>query len=209
MWVSSLLYSLLSWAQFTVVYLSGILSNEHNFEFWAALAVLYPQLVSGTTVPKLMMATLFSASTALLSSEAEHNIYKVFGNVIQETILTIYSGNLVLHKFYYSSQDDKLDIIFSISIFSLLGAGCTRWAFGEGQGGWDLREEWDESCLCGGRKLQMEQCFQVKWITIAIPTTNQVCDHATQHGLCFLWKQKHFSQGKLRFLVVVLDETKF
>ena len=116
---------------------------------------------------------------------------------------------LILSMKLLSQYHQEVKSIFSISIFSLQGASCKRWAFGKGQGGWDLREEWDESCLCGGRKLQMEQCFQVKWITIAIPTTNQVCDHATQHGLCFLWKQKHFSQGKLRFLVVVLDETNF
>ena len=60
-----------------------------------------------TVQAKLMMTTLFSVSTALLYSDAGHNIYKVFGNFILEITLTIPSRNLV-------------------SIFLLLGASCTR-----------------------------------------------------------------------------------
>ena len=31
--------------------------------------------------------------------------------------------------------------------------------------------------------------------TVTIPTIHQVCDHTTQHRLCFLGKQEHFKQG--------------
>ena len=73
-----------------------------------------------------------------------------------------------------------LHIMRSVSIFSLQctfwwsvirstipGACCTRRTFGGGQGGRDLREGWDESCLRGGWRLPLEQCVEVnvrlKW----------------------------------------------
>ena len=96
---------------------------------------------------KLMMTTLFSASTAHLHSDAGHNIYKVFWNVIQEKTLTIPSGNsitqtqiLLLYPKLYSSH-----YIFNIYF---LAARCqlhtvsvwrrTRWLRLARRMGWKL-----------------------------------------------------------------------
>ena len=60
---------------------------------WWKESQLFHRVPANYSVGKANDTTLFSASTALLYSEAGHNIYKVFVNFIHEITLTIPSRN--------------------------------------------------------------------------------------------------------------------